>query len=61
MAERVRYGDDLTPPVEAGGNILMHGSGRYTSSGLQKIIDAVRARRLVLDPLRRRRSGSAGL
>lgn len=52
MAERVRYGDALTPPIAAGGNILMHGTGRHTSSGLQHIIDAVRSNRLVLDPLR---------
>lgn len=52
MAERVRHGDELTPPVAAGGNILMHGTGRHTSTGLQQIIDAVRARRLTLEPLR---------
>lgn len=51
MAERVRFGDELTPPVQTGGNILLHGTGRHTSTGLQRIIDAVRARRLTLDPL----------
>lgn len=52
MAERVRYGDELTPPVGHGGNILMHGTGRHTSTGLGRVINAVRAKRLVLDPLR---------
>lgn len=56
MAERVRYGDHLTPPVRRGGNILMHGTGRHTSTGLERIIHAVRAERLVLDPLRRTRA-----
>jgi hypothetical protein len=49
MVERVRHGDYRTPPIAAGGNILMHGQGRYTASGLQQIIDAVRAKGLVLD------------
>ena len=52
MAERVRVGDYRSPPVRAGGNILMHGGGRYTASGLQGIIDAVRRRGLSLDRLR---------
>ena len=52
MAERIRYGDAKTPPVAAGGNILMHGTGRNTSTGLRRIIRAVRSRDLVLDPLR---------
>lgn len=61
MAERVRHGDHLTPPVGAGGNILMHGAGRNTSTGLQRIIDAVKAKGLKLDPLRApRRSVDAG-
>jgi peptidoglycan/xylan/chitin deacetylase (PgdA/CDA1 family) len=52
LAERVRYGDALTPPVQAGGVILMHGTGRNTATGLQGIIDAVKARGLRLEPLR---------
>lgn len=54
MAERVRHGDHLTPPVAAGGNILMHAGARHTARGLQKIIDAVRAKGLEIDPLRPR-------
>lgn len=51
MVERIRRGDDVTPPVEAGGNILMHGTAPHTSSGLQQIIDAVRAEGFALDRL----------
>lgn len=52
MARRVRYGDHRSAPVAAGGNILMHGTGRHTAPGLQRIIDAVRAKGLTLQPLR---------
>jgi peptidoglycan/xylan/chitin deacetylase (PgdA/CDA1 family) len=52
MANRVRYGDYRTAPVEAGGVVLMHGTGRYTASGLQRIIDTIRAKGLKLEPLR---------
>lgn len=51
MANRVRYGDYTTPPIQAGGNILMHGHGENTASGLAGIIRAVRARGLTLEPL----------
>ena len=51
MAERVRYGDYLSAPIGKGGVILMHGTGRYTASGLQAIIDAVRAKGLQVHPL----------
>jgi len=51
MAERVRYGDYLSAPIGRGGVILMHGTGRYTASGLQAIIDAVRAKGLQVQPL----------
>jgi peptidoglycan-N-acetylglucosamine deacetylase len=51
MVRKVRYGDAATPPVEAGGVILMHLHGRHTASGLQSVIDAVRARGLRLQPL----------
>lgn len=53
MVERITIGDEMSPPVAAGGNILMHGTGRHTSTGLRRIIDAVRAQRLALEPLRR--------
>ncbi|RJK95257.1 polysaccharide deacetylase family protein [Vallicoccus soli] len=52
LAERVRYGDARTPPVQRGGVVLMHGTGRHTADGLQGIIDAVRAKGLSLEPLR---------
>lgn len=51
MVERIRRGDELTPPIARGGNILMHGTAPHTSFGLQRIIDAVRAEGLVLDRL----------
>lgn len=51
MVERIRTGDELTPPIASGGNILMHGTAPHTSFGLQRIIDAVRAEGLTLDPL----------
>ena len=51
MAERIRHGDYLTPPIEPGGNILMHGTARHTAPGLQKIIDAVTSRGLKLERL----------
>jgi peptidoglycan/xylan/chitin deacetylase (PgdA/CDA1 family) len=52
MAERIRYGDYRSAPVTAGGVILMHGHGKHTASGLQRIIDTVRAKKLKLEPLR---------
>jgi len=52
MVERIRYGDYRSAPISAGGVILMHGHGTNTASGLQKIIDAVRAKKLKLQPLR---------
>ena len=52
MKERVVTGDYRSPPIEAGGNILMHGTARYTSAGgLQAVIDGVRARNLTFEPL----------
>jgi peptidoglycan/xylan/chitin deacetylase (PgdA/CDA1 family) len=51
MVERITYGDYRTAPISAGGNILMHGHGKYTASGLQSIINAVRAKKLKLQPL----------
>ena len=51
LIERVKYGDHVTAPITAGGNILMHGHGRYTGAALQGIIDVVRAKGLVLEPL----------
>lgn len=54
MVERITHGDEMTPPVAAGGNILMHGAGPNTSTGLGRIIRAVRGKGLRLEPLRRR-------
>jgi peptidoglycan-N-acetylglucosamine deacetylase len=51
MVERITYGDSVSPPIAAGGNILMHGHGKHTAPGLQKIIDAIRAKGLTLQPL----------
>ena len=51
MVERIRTGDEMTPPIAAGGNILMHGTGPNTSRGLGQIIDAVRAEGLQLERL----------
>ena len=53
MRERVVTGDHRSAPIRAGGNVLMHGTARYTSvGGLQAVIDGVRARNLTLEPLR---------
>jgi peptidoglycan/xylan/chitin deacetylase (PgdA/CDA1 family) len=52
MVERIKYGDHRSPPVAAGGVVLMHAHGKYTAPGLQQIIDAVRAEGLTLERLR---------
>jgi hypothetical protein len=52
MARRVRFGDYRSASIAAGGNVLMHGTGRYTASGLQAIIGAVSDTGLRLEPLR---------
>lgn len=53
MRERVVTGDYRSPPVAAGGNILMHGKALHTSlGGLQAVIDGVRSRGLRMLPLR---------
>jgi peptidoglycan/xylan/chitin deacetylase (PgdA/CDA1 family) len=51
MVERIKYGDYRSAPVTAGGVILMHGHGKHTASGLQQIINAVRAKKLTLQRL----------
>uniref|UniRef100_UPI00356B2642 hypothetical protein n=1 Tax=Nocardioides sp. TaxID=35761 RepID=UPI00356B2642 len=53
MIERVRYGDYRTPPLTAGGNLLMHGTAVHTSEGLRRIIRAIRRAGLKLDRLPR--------
>jgi hypothetical protein len=52
MIQRIVRGDRMTPPLRAGGNVLMHGHGAHTSEGLNRIITAIRARGLTLEPLR---------
>jgi len=52
MVERVKYGDYRSAPIRAGGVILMHGHGKNTAPGLQKIINAVKAKKLKLQPLK---------
>lgn len=51
MVERIRHGDYRSPPLEAGGNLLMHGTAAYTVAGLRQIIRAVREKGLRLDRL----------
>jgi peptidoglycan/xylan/chitin deacetylase (PgdA/CDA1 family) len=45
MADAVRYGNSFTPPVYAGGVILMHAT-HFSPAKLQAVIDAVHARDL---------------
>lgn len=52
MVERITYGDYRSAPIGAGGVILMHGHGKNTAPGLQRIINAVRAKKLTLQRLR---------
>jgi peptidoglycan/xylan/chitin deacetylase (PgdA/CDA1 family) len=52
IVNRVRYGDATTPPVMAGGVVLMHLHGRNTTTALPGVIGAVRAKGLKLEPLR---------
>lgn len=50
MAAAVRWGDDFSPPVEAGGVILMH-ANHFAPAKLQAVIDAVKDRGLVMEPI----------
>jgi peptidoglycan/xylan/chitin deacetylase (PgdA/CDA1 family) len=47
----VQYGSAYTPPVFAGGVVLMHMSAPHTLEALQGVINAVRARGLQLVPI----------
>lgn len=49
---RVRTGDRYTPPVKAGGVILMHGTGKYTLAAQPGIYYAIRAKGLASFTLR---------
>jgi hypothetical protein len=51
MYSVVRNGDGETPPVSAGGVILMH-AGHYSPKRSQAVLNAVRDRGLSADPLR---------
>ncbi|MGQ0466352.1 MAG: polysaccharide deacetylase family protein [Sporichthyaceae bacterium] len=50
MGAAVRWGDLATPPVHAGGNVLMHATV-FSDAKLQAVIDAVKARGLVIEPI----------
>jgi peptidoglycan/xylan/chitin deacetylase (PgdA/CDA1 family) len=52
IVHRVRYGDNVTPPVFASGVVLMHMHGANTGAALPGVISAVRARGLTLPRLR---------
>ncbi len=51
IVKAVRYGSAFTPPVYAGGVVLMHMQAPHTLQALQAVIDAVRARGLQLAPI----------
>ena len=51
IVRRVRRGDAITPPVRAGGVVLMHLNGDHTGAALPGVIAAVRARGLTLHRL----------
>jgi peptidoglycan/xylan/chitin deacetylase (PgdA/CDA1 family) len=53
IVRRVRHGDAMTPPVRAGGVIIMHMNGEHTGRALPGVIHAVRARGLRLHALPR--------
>jgi peptidoglycan/xylan/chitin deacetylase (PgdA/CDA1 family) len=48
IIRRVRHGDAMTPPVEAGGVVILHMNGEHTGRALPGVIHAVRARGLRL-------------
>jgi peptidoglycan/xylan/chitin deacetylase (PgdA/CDA1 family) len=52
MVQRITYGDYRSAPISAGGVILMHGHGKNTAPGLQRIINAVHAKKLTMPRLR---------
>jgi peptidoglycan/xylan/chitin deacetylase (PgdA/CDA1 family) len=53
IIRRVRHGDAITPPVRAGGVVIMHMNGDHTGRALPGVIAAVRARGLHLHALPR--------
>lgn len=52
LIDRVVHGDHRTPPLRAGGVVLMHMTGRHTAQALPGLIDAIRAQGLTPEPLR---------
>jgi len=53
IIRRVQHGDSITPPVRAGGVIIMHMNGEHTGRALPGVIRAVKARGLRLRALPR--------
>jgi peptidoglycan/xylan/chitin deacetylase (PgdA/CDA1 family) len=53
IIRRVRHGDAITPPVRAGGVVIMHMNGDHTGRALPGVIHAIRARGLHLHALPR--------
>jgi peptidoglycan/xylan/chitin deacetylase (PgdA/CDA1 family) len=51
IIRRVQHGDAITPPVRAGGVVIMHMNGEHTGHALPGVIHAVRARGLRLHAL----------
>lgn len=52
ITARVRDGDEKTPPVAAGGVVLLHMTGEHTAEALPSVIAAVRAKGLEPESLR---------
>ena len=53
IIRRVRHGDAITPPVKAGGVVIMHMNGDHTGRALPGVIAAVRSQGLHLHALPR--------
>jgi peptidoglycan/xylan/chitin deacetylase (PgdA/CDA1 family) len=53
IIRRVQHGDAITPPVKAGGVVIMHMNGGHTGHALPGVIHAIRARGLQLHALPR--------
>lgn len=52
ILSRVMAGDEKTAPVAAGGVVLFHMTGAHTAEALPRVIAAIRAGGLTLEPLR---------
>ncbi len=52
IRSRILQGDEKTPPVAAGGIILLHMTGQHTAEALPLAIQGIRERGLSLEPLR---------